>query len=61
MKISTQSPSTHSATAERKDTFRKAILAVLFVCLAITALADAVQLFQQVSEVKTLPLGIVYR
>lgn len=61
MKIFTQSASTHSATPEKKDFYKRAILAVLFVCLAITALADSVLLFQQVSEVKTLPLGIVYR
>ena len=61
MKISTQAPAPHSEAPEMNDSLRKSILAILFICLALTALADSVQLFHEVNQVRTLPLGIVYR
>lgn len=48
MKISTLSAN-QPTTPETNNTFRKTVLLVLFISLAITALADSVQLFSDLS------------
>jgi hypothetical protein len=49
MKIFTQTARS-SAQPELQDKFRKIVLLILFISLAITALADSVQLFSDLSS-----------
>ena len=60
MEISTL-PATQTNAPEQRYRVKKTILLILFVSLAITALADSIQLFNELSTVQVMSSGLVWR